>query len=452
MTGRLLFDVTGLVHWYGYFDTPSGVQRVTQKVIASNAVAHHSRAECVARVLGSRRFFRVPIEIIADLSCSTRHRRALMKLRSLFAASMTLCSLRELRREARFVHVPYIAYGLVRSQDAELIALPDNGDAIVNLGDFWTEPGLADALIDLRAVSGATYIHLLHDLIPLARPDWTIPFFARVFVRQLARLAPMVDHWLTPSRFVRNSLRDYIAERCIDPKPTSIVPLGWNSLDDGERRPHEPRASDAAVLAGFGLAGRPYLLHVGTVEARKNLLALIDAVAQLRRDHGDLVPHLVLAGKAGWQSEVVRHRLSTADVGRGTVTWISKARDQDLGALYRGARFVVLPSRFEGWGLPVRESLGHGTPCIISRGGALPEAGGALAHYFQSSEVDGICATLAEWILNDSAVAIARRVLVRYLEEGVPFPSWDDAGAHVVQVARDTLATRRDERQLALSA
>ncbi len=126
-----------------------------------------------------------------------------------------------------------------------------------------------------------------------------------------------------------------------------------------------------------------YVLTVSTIEARKNHALLFRVWRRLLDEMpAAAVPTLVFAGRVGWLVDDLMRQLRNADYLGGKIVLIEDPRDGELAQLYAGCRFTVFPSFYEGWGLPVTESLGFGRPCIISNASALPEAGGTLARYF----------------------------------------------------------------------
>jgi alpha-1,3-rhamnosyl/mannosyltransferase len=192
--------------------------------------------------------------------------------------------------------------------------------------------------------------------------------------------------------------------------------MGWDSFE-------RANDDDAATLQRYGLADRAFILFVGTVEPRKNLATLLDAMDALRRELGDRVPTLVVVGVYGWQAAKIAARLRRSP----SVAWLRSVRDADLPAFYRRARFTVAPSHTEGWGLPAQESIAHGVPCLASSGGAQREAGHGLARHFDPADTAGLKAALADWITDDAALAEARARIARALEGG-GFATWNDAG------------------------
>ncbi|MBI4256533.1 glycosyltransferase family 4 protein [Candidatus Uhrbacteria bacterium] len=137
-------------------------------------------------------------------------------------------------------------------------------------------------------------------------------------------------------------------------------------------------ASDHGVRSRLKLPKR-FALFVGTIEPRKNLLALIEGIKDYRdRTHDDL--HLVIVGGWGWRSHTVRRRLWKRD----TYDWVHQigyVQMRDLPAIYRSAVTTVFPSIYEGFGLPILESMASGTPVITSHTSSLPEVGGDAAIY-----------------------------------------------------------------------
>ena len=128
---------------------------------------------------------------------------------------------------------------------------------------------------------------------------------------------------------------------------------------------------------------RSYVLIVSTIEARKNHILLFRVWRRLLEEMPrDQIPTLVFAGRVGWLVNDLMQQLRNADYLDGKILLVEDPTDDELETLYAGCRFTLFPSLYEGWGLPVTESLSFGRPCIISRATSLPEAGGNLARYF----------------------------------------------------------------------
>jgi glycosyltransferase involved in cell wall biosynthesis len=137
-------------------------------------------------------------------------------------------------------------------------------------------------------------------------------------------------------------------------------------------------ASDHGVRSRLKLP-KKFVLCVGTIEPRKNLLTLIEGVKEYRnRTHDDL--HVVMAGEWGWRSHAVRRRLWRRDT-QGWIHQLGYIQSRDLPAVYRSATVTIFPSIYEGFGLPILESQASGTPVITSSTSSMPEVGGDASIY-----------------------------------------------------------------------
>lgn len=129
----------------------------------------------------------------------------------------------------------------------------------------------------------------------------------------------------------------------------------------------------------YGLQNKKYILFVGTIQPRKNLVALIKAFSQLHlRLRGDMAQtKLVIAGGVGWMAREVFEAVKVYGVTE-RVVFTGRISAADLEVMYRGAALYVQPSITEGFGLPILEAMQRGVPVVSSDGGALPEVvGGA---------------------------------------------------------------------------
>ena len=443
VTRRLLFDVTGLLHWYAFFSNPSGIQRVTEKLLSSTAVQQDKQVEFVARALGGDELYRVDGGTLRALQDPLLRRAAIARLRALFTMTMPRARPRGPTSDMAIIHVPYYLLGLARLAplveagfsrrlptalpSLEVVREPGPQDVFFNSGDLWWQNHYAPFVLGLKARTGVKVVQMIHDLFFIGRPDWFTPAFARTFASTFDGVAPGVDHWLTNSNFVKQQLGTYMESRSLPPRPVELLPMGWDSfaVSSGEDRP-----GAVAALQGYGIAGRPFILFVGTVEPRKNLATLLDVLEELRRELGERVPELVVVGGYGWRAKGLAARLRRDPHTR----WLTRVRDADLSAIYRAALFTVSPSHSEGWGLPVQESVAHGVPCIASSGGALRESGRGLAVHFDPSDPAGLKSAMAHWITDDAAL---RRERVRIAEalSTEHFPTWNDAGQVLLRQA-----------------
>lgn len=443
VTRRLLFDVTGLLHWYAFFSNPSGTQRVAEKLLSSTAVQQNRQVEFVARALGGDELYRVDGGTLRDLQDPRRRRAAIARLRALFTMTMRQARPRGPLSDMTIIHVPYFLLGMAHLAplveawfsrrlptalpSLEVVREPGPQDMFFNSGDLWWQNHYAPFVLRLKARTGVKVVQLIHDLFFIERPDWFSPAFARTFTSTFGGVAPGVDRWLANSTFVKEQLEAYMESHSLPPRPVEVLPMGWDSfaVSSGEDRP-----GAAAVLRRYGIVGQPFILFVGTVEPRKNLATLLDVMEDLRRDLGGRVPELVVVGGYGWSAKSLAARLWRSPQTR----WLTRVRDADLSAVYRAALFTVSPSYSEGWGLPVQESIAHGVPCIASTGGALRESGRGLAVHFDPLNPASLKSAMAHWITDGAALRRERMRIAEALDSE-HFPTWDDAGEVLLKQA-----------------
>jgi alpha-1,3-rhamnosyl/mannosyltransferase len=177
-----------------------------------------------------------------------------------------------------------------------------------------------------------------------------------------------------------------------------------------------PNAVDAVFSPDGPVADGDYVLAVGTLEPRKNLARLVEAMC-------DMEVELRVVGAAGWGQPDV-------DVTRRRVKWLGFVPDDELARLYRGAACVAYPSLYEGFGIPVLEAMASGAPVVTSTGTAMAEVADGAAVLIDPEDVESIAAGIRE--------AIARReALSRAGVERAKAYTWDAAAGATADVYRE---------------
>ena len=133
------------------------------------------------------------------------------------------------------------------------------------------------------------------------------------------------------------------------------------------------RPSDDTQYSSRYTDGEKFILCVGTLEIRKNQVALLHAYRILDKRYPGLLPKLVLVGRKGWIDSEIDFQVENDRALNGLVDVITDASDNELSWLYSNCLFTLFPALYEGWGLPVSESLWHGKPCISSNTSSMVE-------------------------------------------------------------------------------
>jgi glycosyltransferase involved in cell wall biosynthesis len=187
---------------------------------------------------------------------------------------------------------------------------------------------------------------------------------------------------IAPSRYTRARLLDTCD---IDPAIVDVVPNGVGPM-------FRPGEASAAVLERLGVQ-RPYVLNVGTLQPRKNLVAALGAFGGVVAEGA---PHtLVVAGARGWRDEAVLAALRQP-AARARVHVLGRVSDEDLVELYQGADCLLFPSLYEGFGLPVLEAMACGTPVICADRTSLPEVAGEAGVLVDPDDPAAFAAELRE--------------------------------------------------------
>ncbi|MEP5729325.1 MAG: glycosyltransferase [Sulfitobacter sp.] len=269
--------------------------------------------------------------------------------------------------------------GTVREVDLQ-------GQALVSLGrpkimaDYLTALGRDGVKVRLNP--------LLHDMIPIyefAHSSQTM--FCNNFTHDNHIVIKGSERILSNSAFTKAEIERFSASGHLPPVP-DVVPVPLS---------HELRPTDEAVEQ-TGPA-EPYVLCVGILTGRKNLECVMEAMLHLQAT-GRHVPPLVLAGAQRKRTDTYLEQ-ERFDPIRDHLHLVTNPNQAELRQLYEGALALAIPSRMEGWGLPLGEALWLGTPGLAStQAEALKEVGGDLAQYFDPDDPQALAA-LIEGLVSD---------------------------------------------------
>jgi glycosyltransferase involved in cell wall biosynthesis len=200
-------------------------------------------------------------------------------------------------------------------------------------------------------------------------------------------------------------------------------------------------AAMKALLASHGLAPGGYVLYVGTLEPRKNLVRLIEAyhAVRLATPHA---PPLVLIGAAGWEFRAVFARIEELELEEH-VRYLGRVDRAHLPLFYAGARFFIFPSLYEGFGLPPLEAMACGTPVIVSDVSSLPEVVDDAGYLVDPKDTQAIAAAMLELLHDETGRCAELAELGR--KQASQF-SWAHAATRLLSVYEAGYAQFRGER------
>ena len=212
-------------------------------------------------------------------------------------------------------------------------------------------------------VKGKTVV-TIHDMAFRVFPETvrkkTLLFLKSVIKKSIKR----ADHIVTVSEFSKQEMMRFYH---VPSEKISVVP---NGVDLKRFHPENDKEVIEKVKEKYKVSGE-YFLYLGTLEPRKNLVRLILAYAEARKEYADF-PKLVLAGGKGWMYDEIFQTVERLNL-QHIVNFPGYIADEDVPALLSGAKAFVFPSLYEGFGMPVIEAMACGVPVLTSNGSALKE-------------------------------------------------------------------------------
>lgn len=233
----------------------------------------------------------------------------------------------------------------------------------------------------------------IHDVTPITMPSHSagVGAMQRVLLKGCARFSHTI---ITSSEC---SKRDIVAHLGVPEEKVVVIHDGCDQSLFNANAPD--RTALDALHTRLGIE-KPYLLHHGTIQPRKNLKRLIEAFRLMLANNADLDLDLVLAGRRGWASDDITKAAADGSK-RGRVILAGMLNDSDLALLIKGASLAAVPSLYEGFSLPMVEAMACGVPTIASNTSCLPEISGNALAYFDPLSCEAMAACI-EKVLRDS--------------------------------------------------
>lgn len=400
-----LLDVTDLVEFLQRRESVSGVQRVIAETAPLLLVDRENPVHPVVLDRPSGRFVALTEDETTALIATGASIANAAPDRDALAAMASAC--------------------LARARTATAVEIT-TGTVLVFLGAVWINDALMLAARHAH-IEGARLVFLLYDLTPVLQTGHT-PAVTRLFERYLTLVMETASAVPAISQASRRDFVEYCERAGVAAPPGQATGLPCGIT---------PQQFPVAAKAEARPWPRPYALFVGTVEARKHHILALRAWQRLIERHGTAhVPDLVCVGRLGWHADEFLTEYTRTNGLDGKVTVLSTSvPDAELARFYAHADFTVYSSRYEGWGLPVSESLAFGKVAIAARNSSIPEAGGDLASYFATDEVDDMVR-----VIEQDGLDTARRA---ELEARIRIEFHDLTWQHVANVISHDIAHAR---------
>ena len=261
-------------------------------------------------------------------------------------------------------------------------------------------------------------------LMDLSYERFGTDYFTAYDINQLKRWTPLsirkAKHVLTISEFSKNEIVNLYHT---NPDKISVVYPGF---DKETYHSKIPMTKQRQVRKKYGLTGK-YLLYVGTLQPRKNLNRLVEAFAKLKNEQ----IKLVIGGKKGWLYDQIFEQVKSLKL-ENRVLFLGFVPNEDLPGLIKGAVAYILPSLYEGFGMPPVEAQAVGVPVVVSRLSSLPEVVGASGIYIEDPHsIDSIKEALEKVLTlgrND------REAIIEVGKENTKRFDWDLSAAKLLSI------------------
>lgn len=244
------------------------------------------------------------------------------------------------------------------------------GDCYLTMGLDWDHDKMG-VLYREKRKKGLKVFNFAYDVIPVKFPHFYQSGKFDLFSVYFVNMAWTTDHVFCISACTAHDLQSFFEDVGAPNPPKTVVRLGDALHEAQEQRPSEQIAKLLEV---------PYLLFVSTIEIRKNHETLYKAYVRLVEE-GFEAPKLVLVGMPGWRVDDFMYSLRNDPRIKERIVILDRVSDADLSHLYRNCMFTLYPSLYEGWGLPVAESLAYGKFCLASNVASIPEIAGDIIDY-----------------------------------------------------------------------
>lgn len=293
-----------------------------------------------------------------------------------------------------------------------------DGDCYLNISNIW-ERMAPNEFDEFRKTQGLKIVLFCHDLAPIAMPHLYADRTRSNFAWALDALAK-ADLVICNSFFTQSDLVRLAGHNAL--KVSSTVVQLNASIDK------KPRSKDIIIES---LKNQRFVLSVSSINDRKNYELLLRVWASYRRDPVVQDLYLVIVGAKSWGAERVMRHLELNDNLSCTVIHLPNVNDGQLSWLYENCICTAYPSLYEGWGLPITESLFYGKVCVASSSSSMPEASQGLGVHIHPYDFVGWKNELLK-VVTDSAY---RESIENLIKERFFVHDWDEIARKIVDVA-----------------
>lgn len=415
---KIYIDITQLYNWQGKV---TGIQRVMDEISRRFIHDDHFSPVFIVWQKNTASFYEVDFK---DTSQEKERNQTASAPKETPPVSPSIAKTKKLLSKI-YYRVPLVrrAYNLYSTANGRLakVAVPgrvvtieDDSLLFMPHGGVWESETYIRTILNLQKTHSVKLITILFDTVPVLTPQFAVEAITIVFGNYMKQVLPKADLVLAISKNTAEDAQKWL--RSVGENQINNLKVFRLGDEVGEQHPVKVDVP------------KDYILCVGTIEVRKNHTALYYAY-KLAVGEGKEMPPIVIVGRVGWMAGDIYTLIKADPETKDMFIFLHNATDDELAWLYQNALFSIYPSFYEGWGLPIAESLLRGTPCLASETSSMKEVGGELVDYFSPFSPEKIKDSINAYYTNPELLQKLRQRIKKEYKT----TTWDMSYSQVVE-------------------
>jgi glycosyltransferase involved in cell wall biosynthesis len=288
-------------------------------------------------------------------------------------------------------------------------------DIILLLGEQWLYDDVMERVELIKTASGCQVVSMIHDLSPMIYPETFEKGFPKAFKKCIDKQAYLSDVLVMYSDSTISDFKKFYPE--ITNEKIKKIKIGDVVDSHGSLPPIRDPDFD-------------YILFVSTLQPRKNHAILLWVWRKLIDNYGDACPVLMLVGKQGYGVEDFLFAINNNPALKSKIILKGQVTDAELNILYRNCMFTIYPSLYEGWGLPIAESLSRGRFCLVANNSSMVEIAGSMVEYIDPLDSGDIYRKISK-LIDDPSLLVEKE---KYIVNNYKPTQWSETASTFLKV------------------